>query len=62
MRDEMDGRIWTAHHHSFSRSVGTGLSDLSGKARRIPLVQARLLLVGIGSLGLAWLSTGTAFA
>lgn len=33
MRDEMDARLWTNHHESFSRSVNEGFRALQRKLR-----------------------------
>ena len=35
MRDEMDGRIWTAHHENFSRSIDNGLAAVGARLARV---------------------------
>ena len=35
MRDEIDGRIWTAHHEEFSASVDAAIAELGAKVRRL---------------------------
>ena len=36
MRDEIDGRIWAAHHEQFSQSVDRVLASLRGALTRLP--------------------------
>ena len=36
MRDEMDGRIWTAHHEQFSDAIDAVASKLRSLLTRIP--------------------------
>lgn len=33
MRDEMDGRLWVAHHDQFSQSVDNGLAGIGAGLR-----------------------------
>ena len=35
MRDEIDGRIWAAHHEEFSASIDAAIAELGAKARRL---------------------------
>lgn len=40
MRDEMDARIWTAHHNLFSSSIESGAGRLARKIRDIDFGRA----------------------
>ena len=59
MRDEMDGRMWVAHHDEFSLSVGRGFSRLRRGLQRlstwdgtVPQLLAMVAAALITSLGL----------
>lgn len=36
MRDEMDGRIWTAHHEQFSEALDGALASIRSALTRLP--------------------------
>lgn len=36
MRDEMDGRIWTAHHERFADTVDGAIAALRSALTRVP--------------------------
>ena len=39
MRDEIDGRIWAAHHDGFSNMIGDALSGLRDGFARLQAIQ-----------------------
>ena len=61
MRDEMDGRIWAAHHQQMSKSMENFLAALGGNLSAPPAA-AKHLIVGAASLGMALLTLGGSVA
>ena len=62
MRDEMDGRIWDAHHAAFSDSIEAALARAAQRLRESDLgaVPAQLL-AALAAVGLTLLTfTGSA--
>ncbi len=39
MRDEMDMRVWNAHHREFSDTVARGFAALGGAFRKLTAIQ-----------------------
>jgi hypothetical protein len=58
MRDEMDARVWNAHHDQFSKSIDAGLARLAGSVPAVP----RQLVAGAAAFGLALLTVGVSIA
>ena len=62
MRDEMDGRLWNAHHAAFSDSIDAAFAGAAQRIRSIGLgaVPAQLL-AALAAVGLTLLTfTGSA--
>jgi hypothetical protein len=61
MRDEMDGRIWTAHHDQFSVSIDNGLGAIGGAIRlglsSLPKLPAQLMS-GVAAFSITLLTLG----
>jgi hypothetical protein len=58
MRDEIDGRLWVAHHEEFSRSLDNGLNairsalarfgDWDGTTHQLLALVAAFAVTGLG--------------
>lgn len=62
MRDEIDGRIWVAHHEQFSQSIDNGLAKLRALAVRLTdwdgsTVQLLALILSFGITALTFNTT-----
>lgn len=62
MRDQMDGRIWTAHHDQYSQAFDRGLAAIGRSLRAIPRVVPTQLLAAIGAISLSLLTIGGSIA
>lgn len=65
MRDEMDARIWVAHHDQFSETMGRFLDALGARVRRTlsatPSSGGRLASV-VAAFGMTLLTLGATAA
>ncbi len=62
MRDEMDGRIWTAHHDGLWQALDEGAARLGAMLRHIPLVAARQVILAAAAVGMTFLTLGGSVA
>lgn len=61
MRDELDGRMWVAHHDQFNQWVDGAIAGIGGALRlgSLPRLPAQLLSVA-AAVGLTALTFGAA--
>ncbi len=63
MRDEIDARIWAAHHEEFSASLDAGLAAIAAGLRSLSLRELpKQLLSAAGAFVMTWLTLSGSIA
>ena len=65
MRDEMDARMWNAHHDQFSEWVDSGVAAAAARLRKLGTLAFRVpgqLLAAVAAVGLTLLTFGASGA